>query len=186
MAEMDDFAKAIAVAKAYVDAHPDTLLVITADHETGGLSLGAEGDYAWHRDVIKKVKNTAPEIAKALVQAADADVAKVWLDKTSLKLTDAEMTALVKARTSAAKTFANIAGKTGNDQLETEAEALDVLATVVKQHINHYSRTGWTSGAHTAIDVPVLAWGKERAAFAGFQDNTDIARKLIHYVTPTK
>lgn len=186
MAEMDDFAKAIAVAKAYVDAHPDTLLVITADHETGGLSLGAEGDYAWHRDVIKKVKNTAPEIAKALVNAADADVTKVWLDKTSLKLTDSEMADLVKARASAAKAFAAIAGKTLDDQLETEADALDPLAKVVKQHINHYSRTGWTSGAHTAIDVPVLAWGKERAAFAGFQDNTDIAHKLIQYVTPAK
>ncbi len=46
MAEMDDFANAIKVAKAYVDSHPDTILVITADHETGGLSLGAEGDYA--------------------------------------------------------------------------------------------------------------------------------------------
>lgn len=186
MAEMDDFAKAIAVAKAYVDAHPDTLLVITADHETGGLSLGAEGDYAWHRDVIKKVKNTAPEIAKALVNAADADVTKVWLDKTSLKLTDSEMADIVKARASAAKAFAAIAGKTLDDQLETEADALDPLAKVVKQHINHYSRTGWTSGAHTAIDVPVLAWGKERAAFAGFQDNTDIAHKLIQYVTPAK
>jgi alkaline phosphatase len=186
MAEMDDFAKAIAVAKAYVDAHPDTLLVITADHETGGLSLGAQGDYAWHRDVIKNVKNTAPEIAKALVQAADTDVSKVWLDKTALKLTDAEMTALVQARDSAAQTFAKIAGKQLDDQLETEAEALDALAKVVKQHINHYSRTGWTSGAHTAIDVPVLAWGKERAAFAGFQDNTDIAHKLIQYVKPAK
>jgi alkaline phosphatase len=136
--------------------------------------------------VIKNVKNTAPEIAKALVQANEADVGKIWLDKTSLKLTDAEMAALVQARASAATTFAKIAGKKLDDQLETEAEALDALAKVVKQHINHYSRTGWTSGAHTAIDVPVLAWGKERAAFAGFQENTDIAQKLIKYVKPAK
>lgn len=186
MAEMHDFAKAIEVAKAYVDAHPDTLLVITADHETGGLSLGAAGDYAWNKDIIKKVKNTAPEIAKALVQAKEADMNKVWLEKTALKLNDAEMAALVQARASAAKTFAKIAGKTLDDQLETEAEALDELAKVVKQHINLHSRTGWTSGAHTAIDVPVLAWGTEKSAFAGMQDNTDIARKLIHYVKPDK
>ncbi|HCU65107.1 MAG TPA: alkaline phosphatase [Rheinheimera sp.] len=184
MAEMDDFAKAIAVAKAYVDNNPDTLLVITADHETGGLSLGAEGDYAWNKDVIKKVKNTAPEIAKALVQAKESDLNKVWLEKTSLMLTDAELKQLQQARSTAAASFAKIAGKPIADQLETEAEALKALAKVVKQHINHYSRTGWTSGAHTAIDVPVLAWGKYRADFAGFQDNTDIARKLIHYVSP--
>lgn len=184
MAEMDDFAKAIAVAKAYVDQHPDTLLVITADHETGGLSLGAEGDYAWNKDLIKKVKNTAPEIAKALVLAKETELNKVWLDKTSLVLTDAELKELQQARRTAAASFAGIAGKNIADQLETEAEVLKALAKVVKQHINHYTRTGWTSGAHTAIDVPVLAWGKYRADFAGFQDNTDIARKLIHYVNP--
>ncbi|WP_306517901.1 alkaline phosphatase, partial [Rheinheimera sp.] len=143
-------------------------------------------DYAWNKDIIKKVKNTAPEIAKALVQAKEADMNKIWLEKTALKLTADEMAALTTARANAAKTFAKIAGKTINDQLETEAEALDELAKVVKQHINHYSRTGWTSGAHTAIDVPVLAWGTEKSAFAGMQDNTDIARKLIHYVKPGK
>lgn len=37
--EMIDFDDAIGVAMKYVDEHPDTLLVITADHETGGLTL---------------------------------------------------------------------------------------------------------------------------------------------------
>lgn len=37
--EMIDFDNAVAVAKQYVDEHPDTLLIVTADHETGGLSL---------------------------------------------------------------------------------------------------------------------------------------------------
>lgn len=37
--EMIDFDDAVEVAMAYVDTHPDTLLIITADHETGGLSL---------------------------------------------------------------------------------------------------------------------------------------------------
>jgi alkaline phosphatase len=34
--------------------------------------------------------------------------------------------------------------------------------------------------------VPVLAWGTQRADFAGFQDNTDIAAKLIGYVEQAK
>lgn len=37
--EMDDFDKAIGIAFDYADAHPGTLVVVTADHETGGLSL---------------------------------------------------------------------------------------------------------------------------------------------------
>src|SRR5690606_2189725 len=70
MAEMHDFANAIAVAKAYVDKHPDTLLVITADHETGGLSLGAAGEYKWLPEVVKQVKATGRSIAQQLKQAA--------------------------------------------------------------------------------------------------------------------
>lgn len=37
--EMQDFDEAVAEAKKYVDNHSDTLLIITADHETGGLDL---------------------------------------------------------------------------------------------------------------------------------------------------
>lgn len=37
--EVIDFDNAIKIAKEYVDIHPDTLLIVTADHETGGLDL---------------------------------------------------------------------------------------------------------------------------------------------------
>ena len=38
-AEMRDFMEAIEVAVAYAESHDDTLVVVTSDHETGGLSL---------------------------------------------------------------------------------------------------------------------------------------------------
>ena len=39
LTELIDFDNAIGYAMEYVDSHPDTLLIITADHETGGLIL---------------------------------------------------------------------------------------------------------------------------------------------------
>lgn len=39
MAEMRDFEKAVGAAFDYADTHPGTLVVVTGDHETGGLSL---------------------------------------------------------------------------------------------------------------------------------------------------
>lgn len=39
LTEIIDFDEAVGIAKQYVDEHPDTLLIVTADHETGGLSL---------------------------------------------------------------------------------------------------------------------------------------------------
>ena len=39
-AQLLSFDNAVAVAKEYVDQNPDTLLIVTADHETGGLEDG--------------------------------------------------------------------------------------------------------------------------------------------------
>ena len=182
MAEMDDFAKAIKVAKAYVDAHPDTILVITADHETGGLSLGSEGVYAWNTQVIKGVKHTAVEIGRQLLNSPTDKVSALWQTLTGIQLQAAELKTLQQAL-QVAKQAVGSQPLTSLEGLSKDQEkALAALHAVVKAPIDHYSKTGWTSGAHTAIDVPVLAWGKQRADFAGFQDNTDIAAKLIGYI----
>ncbi|MGP9802384.1 alkaline phosphatase [Rheinheimera sp. NSM] len=165
MAEMDDFAKAIAVAKAYVDKHPDTILVITADHETGGMSLGAAGEYQWLPDVVRKVTATGRSIAQQL-KKADSDNAALalWTKLTSISLTAEEQQALLAAR----------------QQDET------TLRKLSNQLVAKYSYTGWTSGGHTAADVAVLAYGKDAKDFVGFQDNTQIAKKLIQYIQQTK
>ena len=40
-------------------------------------------------------------------------------------------------------------------------------------------RTEWSTGDHTATAVPVFAFGPGSAVFGGFQDNTDVGKKLI-------
>lgn len=45
LAELQDFDAAVGVALAYARAHDDTLVVVTADHETGGFAL-LDGDAA--------------------------------------------------------------------------------------------------------------------------------------------
>ena len=57
--EVLDFDQAISVALAFYDRHPDeTLIVVTADHETGGLALGRKG-YNYDLTVIDKIKNAS-------------------------------------------------------------------------------------------------------------------------------
>jgi len=182
MAEMHDFGNAIKAAKAFVDANPDTLLVVTADHETGGLSLGANGIYAWNSDVIKAVKQTGPALAKSLVTATAAERKQVWLTQTGLQLTDSEWQALNNDIQQLAAVYAAKDWSKEADLLDAEADLLKPLASRAKKLIDQYSHTGWTSGGHTAIDVPVLAYGKQAHAFAGFQDNTEIASKLLNFI----
>ena len=39
LAEMRDFERVVATAMDFADTHPGTLVVVTADHETGGLTM---------------------------------------------------------------------------------------------------------------------------------------------------
>lgn len=57
--EVLDFDQAIAVANAFYERHPDeTLIVVTADHETGGIALGRKG-YTFDLTVIDKIQSAS-------------------------------------------------------------------------------------------------------------------------------
>ena len=133
MAEMDDFASAIEKAKAYVDKNKDTLLVITADHSTGGLTLGAHGQYKWEADVVHGVKATAGTITQHLLESDD--LKSVWNKYTSIAFTPENKIKLEQAKSMGDK----------------------ALNLAVKSIISDTSFTGWTTGGHTAVDVQVFA-----------------------------
>ena len=44
---MDD---AVRIAAAYAYCHPETAVIVTADHETGGLTVGEDGEFMWTSD----------------------------------------------------------------------------------------------------------------------------------------
>ena len=77
--EILDFDQAIAVANAFCERHPEeTLIVVTADHETGGIALGRKG-YNYDLTVIDKIKNTtAPtDVEKYMNDAHSIDSVNV-------------------------------------------------------------------------------------------------------------
>lgn len=182
MAEMHDFGNAIKVAKAYVDKHPDTLLVVTADHETGGLSLGADGVYAWNSAMLHQVKKTAATLADMLVQANEKQWQQIWSEQTGLTLSNTEWLQLTARLKAIKPVFTAKNWQQVPEHQEAQVKLLAPISNEIKRLINHYSKTGWTSGAHTAVDVPVMAYGQEAALFNGQQDNTDIAKKLISLI----
>ena len=56
MAEMDDLAKTLEYLEHFVEHHPDTLVVVTADHSTGGFTLAANGKYKWQAKDLRTMK----------------------------------------------------------------------------------------------------------------------------------
>ena len=161
MAEVNEFANAIEVVEQYIRNHNDTLLVVTADHNTGGLSIGADGDYRWDGQWLRNI--TASPATTATQAIATDDWRTVVESHLGLSLSDDEFKQLSNARMQGHKT----------------------LHTSIKRLIDKRSNTGWTTGGHTGVDVQVFAAGPAATLFAGHQDNTDIANKLISLLPKT-
>lgn len=155
MAEMDDLAKTLTWLKGYVDGRNDTLLVATADHSTGGLTLAAHGDYRWQPEYIKNLSASPETIAKQLVADDRAISAEKLTQLLGFTVSKQEAELFVKT---------------------TDKKS---IYQQIKKLIDEKTNTGWTSTGHTGVDVQVFSTGIGAQKFTQHQTNTEIAEKLF-------
>lgn len=184
MAEMDDLAKTIEYLEVYVDKNPNTLVVITADHSTGGFTIGAHGKYEWIPNVLRSMLMSPASIAKHLVSE---DITKENVNKMlNFSVTEAELNELILIKSDTELKLKNYVSL--SDEQKKKTKKPDV-AKVLHKNITHIidtrTNTGWTSGGHTAVDVPVFSFGSNSKIFEGFQDNTNIAEKIFSLLGKT-
>ncbi|MGS0673657.1 alkaline phosphatase [Shewanella sp. 125m-1] len=171
MNEMDDFANTLSLVKRYVDNHPDTLLVATADHSTGGLTLGTDGTYQWKGQLLHQVHSLPSTMAKLIIASPDvlndlAAFSTFLRPHISIAIEDKKIDGLRKKL---------------NSRLSHHKHEKQITDDL-KQAIDKLTYTGWTTGGHDAIDVPIYAYGKGALCFRGHKDNTEIAATLIQMV----
>jgi alkaline phosphatase len=167
MHEMRDFAKAVEVVKDFINLHPNTLLVVTADHSTGGLSVGGWDKKEWHPNRIKQINIAIPTLANKLM-AQDHDVnviSKLLAQYIEFKLDNIELLKLVQARTSG---------------------SLESIKKTLRAILNKRTMTGWTTLNHSADDVQIFAYGRGKDKFTGSMENTEIGKKLMNIVASSQ
>lgn len=96
MSEMQGFDKAFSNAINYAKQHKDTLVVATADHSTGGMTIGKGKDYKWNPQSIHQMKHSGMYMTKEIAAGKDPekviddgygiDFPKEQLDKVKKKL----------------------------------------------------------------------------------------------------
>ncbi|GIP57264.1 alkaline phosphatase [Paenibacillus sp. FSL W8-0186] len=152
--EVIDFDEAFKVAIEFAKKDGNTSVVVTADHETGGLSLSRDNIYELNVDLWNQQKNSSESLVTVLNEAKTiADVKKIVADNTWITdLTDEEAQYILDGDGSSYK-------REGGYN-----------AVISKRLL-----VGWSGHGHSAVDVGVWAYGPIAEKVKGQIDNTRIA-----------
>lgn len=180
--EVIDMDNAVKVAYEFYQQHPDeTLIVVTADHETGGLVLGNK-DYELHLDIAGHQRMSIENLGKELKAMHEGGGKELTWEKVrqllaenfgfwkGVNLTDEQNSRLRKA-------FDNIAEGRG-ESIESLYQKDDELAVTVRQIQAECAGVGWQTLSHSNGYVPCFAVGVGAEQFCGRIDNTEICRKI--------
>lgn len=195
-ASIDDtiaFDKAIRVAYDFYEQYPDdTLIIVTGDHETGGLTIGFAGteydtflaqlqeqngsydkykekvvEYAKNKTSFEAVMGEAREFFGISLEN-DSDVKNPRLTLTAYELDKIKQAYDVSINKNSID----------KDQHAEIYGGYEPLAVTLLHILNNKSGIDFTSFSHTGVPVATYAHGVRSEEFAGFYDNTNIFHSL--------
>ncbi len=181
--EMIAFDKAIEEAVRFAEKHPDeTLIVVTGDHECGGMTIGFAGTHydsfparigrqtmsflKFNRQVQAWRRNGTP-LAEALPTIKEI----FGFDKLSAY----EISQLEAAY---ARSMQRSRQRVKNDETYLCYGDYEPLTVKCTHLVDRQAGLGWTSYSHTGVPVTTSARGVGQERFNGYYENTDIFDKI--------
>ena len=183
---------AVSEAVAFAAKHPkDTLIVVTGDHETGGMTIGFAGtQYSTFFDKIGAPEDVLPALhrrgGRALqgqdVKPEDADLADL-LPAIETPSASPSISSRPSSRpTSRSPSAAAWATRNARRSIDEDQYLLyggyEPLTVKITHILNQNAGIGWTTYSHTGVPVATFAKGSGQELFGGYYDNTDIYKKL--------
>ncbi|MDQ0272720.1 alkaline phosphatase [Cytobacillus purgationiresistens] len=146
MKDSEAFEKAVAKVMEFAKKDGNTLVVVTGDHDTGGMSVGGYGKGDADVELLRNVTATGDFMENKL-NADRSNVKEIVKQYTTLDLTDAEAEKIISAKTP---------------------------SMAINQVVSERAIIGWSSTGHTGTDVPLYAYGPGSELFSGLHENTDL------------
>jgi len=162
------------------------LILVTADHECGGLSIGYSlTGYSTHFEKLQPVKMSYQEFDKISKQYKETNPADPKLEDLSQQMKDAyglDMATLTTYESSLLRNaftkFMSTDTKPSNDQESVLYGTYNPLSVTLSHIINNRAGLSFTTYSHTGVPVPMYAVGTGSEMFDGYYDNTKVYHKL--------
>lgn len=185
--EVIDLDKAVKRAYEFYLEHPEeTLIIVTADHETGGAILGT-GSSTINLSVLqhqKVSKGTLSSYINELRKKSEQPV--TWEEVKDLLATNLGLWRDVPISESQEKliykAYSDSFIKGDQSKEKSLYQSDEKIASTAINILNQIARLGWASGSHSASYVPVFAIGVGENLFSSKMDNTDIPRYIMDAV----
>jgi alkaline phosphatase len=155
------FDEALRAVVEYAEQTENTLVVVVADHETGGLGIG-RGDYSYN---------------VSAVHAIHASIARIASNVTA-PYTQAKVIAAVQRFTELWATGDEAFFPKDTIEAPTGVTA-STIAGLITTYFNVKTQTGWTTKAHTGVDVSLFAYGMGSSHFVGGIKSNDAVGRLM-------
>lgn len=181
--EVIEFDKAIQIAIEFYKKHPkETLIVVTADHETGAMGL-SNGSYSQNPSVLKNQKASEGQLSVIMEEMGKAkgdiltfdevmDVFKKYLGfDDQVKLTQKQRDRLLQA-------YVQTLGMGQDEKKAEEYYNVDNLTDLAYTIMSEIAQISWGTGSHSGAMVPIFAIGNGAENFTGIMDNTDIPKTI--------
>ncbi len=180
--EVLDFNNAIKVAYDFYKKRPnETLIIVTADHETGGLYTGIKGKIK--PQLLLLQKESVQEFATKIEQLKAQDTKPTFntimalvsetfgIGTKDLELTEEQLSMLKRAY----KWEFDKSNKTKTNTMSFLSMYKNKSVAQVAEHILcEKAGVGWGSLKHTSVPVPVRVIGCGQQYFSKYFDNADI------------
>ncbi|KAN0006823.1 hypothetical protein ACTFIU_005015 [Dictyostelium citrinum] len=137
--ETDAFDQTFNIVREWAEKDGNTIVIVTADHETGGLTLAnqmiidGEPKYSWSPEKLLAVNKSADSMANLIRDGVDPT--KLIFDNTGYTLTVTDL------------------------QEINRTKPFRYLNQVIGRIISNYADIGFTTGGHTGEDVNLYTFG---------------------------
>ncbi len=186
-----EFDNAIGVCKIFAQANPNTLIIVTADHECAGIAINGGSTRTNAAQVVAAAATTTAALAQAsvgLYEAAGFPNYAIATDGYPVT-TDIDYRMIIgyAANVDRKEDFITNPFPIRDSQQPTSGTAYgtnlsQIPANPLARDANGYTITGQISGtsaAHTAADVPVYSFGRGSSLYSGTMDNTEVFFKAM-------